>query len=1489
MNTTWEQVYIFISSTFDDMHAERDYLVKRVFPQLQDWCEQRKLRLVDVDLRWGITEQAATHNKNTLQICLRRIDDCRPFFLCFLGQRRGWMPQPADASEETLAAYPGLRSALGTASITELEIQHALMNPFHQRTSHDLSEYDEQARYAFFYLRDPSYLAAMPADPPQRRRVYTNEQVQDLAERTEHDQKLAHSRRFVSASPARAHHYVARWSDKDTTPELALPLQCHSSEPHNVNRWHEQWAEAGVNFTGLDVAENAEAARTARAFNSRLCAGRLAGFESEDTSLSDVILFDLQAAIIHRFPHHLEVVNATDLEEELEQQEEFRLRACEGFIEREEDFDALDQYVTGTSDQLFVLTAAGGMGKSTLLANWVEHYCTKSAAGEPLHMRFIGASDGTTTVYSLLRYLLREMHDNTGESPDDIPDDPVKLREKWPQLLETIGKHGKRIIVLDALDQLETSLADLDWLPWGLPPSIKLIVSFKLDAPGGDALYRSLRASRQVILNEVKPFTDVQQRRRLVQAYLSQYLKELDDQHLEVLVRSPGAGNPLYLKVVLSELRVFGAFDQLATKIRADFGDSPISAFHGALKRLETDPAYSPLEPGRVVPLLFGLLAHSRYGLSVTELKRLLLQILGFEATEENQVVAADSIALFLRQLRPFLARRQGRYDFFLESFKSAAQARYAPESPDGRTTYMAKQWHEMLADYFNRLPLWQQSSDENIAVTKRQPVVRRAAELTYHLLHAQAWGQLESTLCDLRFIEAKCAAGMTYDLVLDFENSITTMASQPEIMSQGWTDRVATFAEFVRQEAYNLHKFAAQPGFAYQQAHNYSTSGAICAAWEGSNQDQAVLDARWFKLSNRPSGAKRLTATLGRHRKGATDCAFFPDGKHLISSSMDHTLVIWDTRTWISSQFVGLNGSIDGCDVSPDGTRIVSACDDGYVRLHHSETKETIVCEGTYKQNPRRCRFFPDGQRVLSVGREGGRIHDTRTGQLVRAFGDKETFNDCQIAPDGLIALASSRGGIAVYDVDRNEIIKRRYLPEGDGGAVACAFSPDGRLLLATGGRYYSKGEDEPAYGESMVRNTATWEEIDAHEQEFPLVGLCCTFLLDGAFYVIGLMNGELHIFDSNTGKHAQTIAGHSSTVRGLALSPDGEKLVTASLDNQLKVWNASALVSGEATAEPTGRGLYCVFSNDGERAVALTGVTEQYRCDFYYREYDFSQPVPEYVGARRLERGRSGMDLELNRKDLLMPKTVVDIPATAFGSLPLHRTAPVIGPETHWLIHSSARLFPDEFHLLPTIPQQWQSRENRKWAKSTDGRKYAIVQAGTIVIYDLAERKRLEYRFECNPLKIDVPQCTFSENGHRVYFIVSHDLFVVDLLKEKTWRLFSAAGDLHAFCESPDGERILTAGENGLLASWEAHSGQCLKRYTGHGGDVIDCAYIDNNRFISIGLDRTVRLWHVTEDEELAIFVAETSMAALAISPSKRHVLAMDIQGHAYLLQLC
>jgi len=36
------------------MHAERDYLVKKAYPRLVDWGEERKSRMEDIDLQTGM-------------------------------------------------------------------------------------------------------------------------------------------------------------------------------------------------------------------------------------------------------------------------------------------------------------------------------------------------------------------------------------------------------------------------------------------------------------------------------------------------------------------------------------------------------------------------------------------------------------------------------------------------------------------------------------------------------------------------------------------------------------------------------------------------------------------------------------------------------------------------------------------------------------------------------------------------------------------------------------------------------------------------------------------------------------------------------------------------------------------------------------------------------------------------------------------------------------------------------------------------------------------------------------------------------------------------------------------------------------------------------------------------------------------------------------------------------------------------------------------
>ena len=52
--TPWRTFSIFISSTFADMQAERDYLKQIVVPRVEEELQKRRIKLEIVDLRWGV-------------------------------------------------------------------------------------------------------------------------------------------------------------------------------------------------------------------------------------------------------------------------------------------------------------------------------------------------------------------------------------------------------------------------------------------------------------------------------------------------------------------------------------------------------------------------------------------------------------------------------------------------------------------------------------------------------------------------------------------------------------------------------------------------------------------------------------------------------------------------------------------------------------------------------------------------------------------------------------------------------------------------------------------------------------------------------------------------------------------------------------------------------------------------------------------------------------------------------------------------------------------------------------------------------------------------------------------------------------------------------------------------------------------------------------------------------------------------------------------
>jgi hypothetical protein len=94
---------LFLSSTFNDLRAERDKLQAEVFPRLRKYCEDRGFSFQAIDLRWGVSSEAGFDQK-TMQICLDEVKRCKnslnPHFAIMLGERYGWIPLPAKVKKE---------------------------------------------------------------------------------------------------------------------------------------------------------------------------------------------------------------------------------------------------------------------------------------------------------------------------------------------------------------------------------------------------------------------------------------------------------------------------------------------------------------------------------------------------------------------------------------------------------------------------------------------------------------------------------------------------------------------------------------------------------------------------------------------------------------------------------------------------------------------------------------------------------------------------------------------------------------------------------------------------------------------------------------------------------------------------------------------------------------------------------------------------------------------------------------------------------------------------------------------------------------------------------------------------------------------------------------------------------------------------------------------------------------------------------------------
>jgi tetratricopeptide (TPR) repeat protein len=607
------ELRVFVSSTFRDMMAERDELIKRVFPALRKLCAERGVTWGEFDLRWGITEEQQEQGQ-VLPICFDVIERCRPYFIGILGERYGSVP--SRLPPELIDREPWLGRLAGR-SVTELEILHGVLNN------------PEMGAHARFYLRSSAYTESLPAEEQAEYREVTAEGERKLTD-----------------------------------------------------------LKGRIRVSGFPVHENYLDAR----------------------ALGDLVLADFTSLIDALFP-------ASALPDTLARErvlhEAFAESRSRVTVGREPELARIDAHIDGDNRPLAIL-GAPGLGKSALLATWAVRYRTANPTAHILE-HYVGATADSTDWMAMLRRIIGEFNRDLGLA-FDIPDRPDELTSTFAKALSEAARHRKVVLVIDALNQLadrDQSL-DLAWLPPAIPTGLRLIVS---TLPG--------RVQDEVVRRGwptlIVPPLGRDERAELVVKYLAEFGKVLAADRIKRIVDAEQTANPLYLRALLDELRVWGDNSRLDARVSHYLAARDIpELFRRVLERYEGD--YERDRPGLVGDAL-GLLWCAREGLSEPEL----LDLLG----PAGRPLSHATWAKFYLGAENALISRSGLLSFSHEFLREAVRQRYlANEERQGEV-------RRQLASYFAGQPRG----------------VRQIDELPWQLAELGAWNELARLFADLGFL----------------------------------------------------------------------------------------------------------------------------------------------------------------------------------------------------------------------------------------------------------------------------------------------------------------------------------------------------------------------------------------------------------------------------------------------------------------------------------------------------------------------------------------------------------------------------------------------------------------------------------------------------------------------------------------------------------------------------------------------------------------
>ena len=544
------------------------------------------------------------------------------------------------------------------------------------------------------------------------------------------------------------------------------------------------------------------------------------------------------------------------------------------------------------------------------------------------------------------------------------------------------------------------------------------------------------------------------------------------------------------------------------------------------------------------------------------------------------------------------------------------------------------------------------------------------------------------------------------------------------------------------------------------------------------------------------------------------------------VSGSYDGTLRVWDVENGQLLQT--LQGHSRGVStVAVLGSRhVVSGSYDGTLRVWDVESGQTLQTLQGHSGGVGSVAVL-DSRHVVSGYSYGSlRVWDVKSGQTLQAQEFPYGVSAVAVLDSRHVVFGFDYGALRLWDVERGQELQTF---EGHSGLV--------RALAVLGSHHLISASTDGTLRVWDVGSGQTLQTLQGHSGEVNAVAV-----LDSRHVVSGSSDGTLRVWDVESGQTLQTLEGHLGPIRAVAVLECGH-VISAHSDGILRVWDVekgqtlqtfqgrsggvdtvAVLDSHHVISGSSDHGTLCVW--DVERGQTLQ--TLQCRSG--------SVSAVAVLDSRRVVTGSS--DRTLRVWDVKSGQTL----QTLEGHHGCIRAVAVLDPH-HVISGSDDRTLcvwdVESGQTLQTLIRE--SGYVRALAV-LDGRH--VVDSGffdgTLVVWDM-------------------------ESGQRLLTLRGHSSWV------------SAVVVL-------DSRHVVSSSSDGTLRLWDVESGQTLQTLEGHSDTVNAVAVLGGHRVVSGSDDRTLRVWNVESGETECLFTLDSPVAAVAVIPDRRIIVAGDRSGRIH-----